>query len=799
MNARLWDRVEDRELRLEFETLIADLSSRFINLPPDELDREIEEALSRVCLSLGIDYAVLWQWSSAAPNVIAPTHVYYGLPGEPPAGPLDQEQFPWYVQQMLAGRTVVVASLDDLPAAAAVDRDVCLALGVRSTLCLPLSVGGEPPVGALGLNALRAERDWPDALVNRLNLVAQVFTNALARRRHDLERQKLLAGLQEAEELVSMAADSANAGLWSLAYRTGMFWASVRARKMFGYQPDEELTMARLENSIHPDEREFIRQALERSRQTGEDIAVEYRIFTPDGRLRWIASSGRPRLYFNGIPERFAGVSIDITDRKLAEEQLRESEANLASGVDLAGLGFYRVDFSRGTATIDDRMREMTGMPPGPDQGLDALVFWLEHLHPDDRQRVMDERERLHGGQVERLSIEYRFLHPIQGVKWVHHLARVTDRDASGMAIRTFGVLMDITARRQAEESLRQSYAEIARLNDRLRAEGEYLKAELKLTETHAKIVGRSAGIRNVLHLAGQVAPTDTSVFVYGETGTGKELIAQAVHRLSSRRDHTMVKVNCASLPAGLVESELFGRERGAFTGAMTQQIGRFEIADGSTLFLDEIGELPIELQAKLLRVLESGEFERLGSPKTIKVNVRVVAATNRDLSAAIKQGKFREDLYYRLNVFPLHVPPLRERADDIPLLVWSFLEEFSSRMGKRITRIHSKTMEALQRRAWPGNVRELRNVIEHAAIITSGDTLIIPTPDADAPPAAASGQTLSEAERAHILRALERSGGQIKGLNGAAAKLGINPSTLVSRMKKLEIRLPGRAARGRA
>jgi len=239
------------------------------------------------------------------------------------------------------------------------------------------------------------------------------------------------------------------------------------------------------------------------------------------------------------------------------------------------------------------------------------------------------------------------------------------------------------------------------------------------------------------------------------------------------------------------VESELFGREKGAFTGAMTRQIGRFEIADGSTLFLDEIGELPLDLQAKLLRVLESGEFERLGSPRTIKVNVRVIAATNRDLPAAIRLGKFREDLYYRLNVFPLLVPPLRERAEDIPLLVWSFLEEFSSRMGKRITRVQRKTMDALQRHTWPGNIRELRNVIEHAAIITSGDTLRIPMFDEPAP-AAASEQTLAGAEREHILRALERTGGQVKGPKGAAAKLGINPSTLFSRMKKLGIH-PGR------
>jgi transcriptional regulator with GAF, ATPase, and Fis domain len=293
-----------------------------------------------------------------------------------------------------------------------------------------------------------------------------------------------------------------------------------------------------------------------------------------------------------------------------------------------------------------------------------------------------------------------------------------------------------------------------------------------------------------------QVAPTDSSVLVRGETGTGKELVAQAIHRLSPRRSHLLVKINCAALPSGLVESELFGREKGAFTGALTRQVGRFEVADGSTLFLDEIGELSLEVQAKLLRVLETGEFERLGSPRTIKVDVRVIAATNRDLAEEIKRGRFREDLYYRLNVFPIRVPALRERAEDIPLLVWTFLEELSSRMGKRITQVPRKTMEALQRHSWPGNVRELKNVIEHGAILTTGDTLRVPMLD-DAAPVGAAQPTLADSERELILRALESKSWKIKGPKGAAAALGLNPSTLYSRMKKLGIRPPGTAEGG--
>jgi transcriptional regulator with GAF, ATPase, and Fis domain len=285
-------------------------------------------------------------------------------------------------------------------------------------------------------------------------------------------------------------------------------------------------------------------------------------------------------------------------------------------------------------------------------------------------------------------------------------------------------------------------------------------------------------------------------VLVRGETGSGKELVAQAIHRLSPRQRHLLVKVNCAALPSGLVESELFGREKGAYTGAMTRQIGRFEVADGSTLFLDEIGELSLEVQAKLLRVLETGEFERLGSPRTIKVDVRLIAATNRDLPEEIRKGRFREDLYYRLNVFPIRVPPLRERTEDIPLLVWTFLEECCARMGKKITQVPRRTMEALQRHPWPGNVRELRNVVEHSAIVSTGDTLRVPILDEIAA-VAAPQPTLADSERELILRALERNRWRVKGPEGAAAALGLNPSTLYSRMKKLGIRPPGPADDG--
>jgi PAS domain S-box-containing protein len=492
------------------------------------------------------------------------------------------------------------------------------------------------------------------------------------------------------------------------------------------------------------------------------------------------------------------GISVDVTERRRADEQSRAGRGRLEAAAELAGLGFYEVDFGERTSFADDRFRDICGIPPGSEQDLKALEFWIEHLHPDDRQRVLDQRREMHEGRQERLNVDYRYVHPAHGEKWLHHVARVTRRDAAGHTVRTFGVIRDITERRRREEALKQSYAEIERLKDRLQAESDYLKAEIRVVHPHGEVTGQSAVIQKVLRQVEQVAPTGSSVLVRGETGSGKELVAQAIHRLSPRHGHLMVKVNCAALPSGLVESELFGREKGAFTGALTRQVGRFEVADGSTLFLDEVGELSLEVQAKLLRVLETGEFERLGSPKTIKVDVRVIAATNRDLADDIRKGRFREDLYYRLNVFPIRVPPLRERAEDIPLLVWTFLEELSARMGKKITQVPRKAMEALQRHPWPGNVRELRNVIEHAAILTTGDTLRMPALD-DATPAATPPPTLADSERELILRALERTAWRVKGPKGAAAALGLNPSTLYSRMKKLGIRPPGPAEDGSA
>ncbi len=355
--------------------------------------------------------------------------------------------------------------------------------------------------------------------------------------------------------------------------------------------------------------------------------------------------------------------------------------------------------------------------------------------------------------------------------RWGHNHAR----------LRLLAEIFAVTLERKRKD------LELKELRQQVERENIYLREEAKVLCTHEDIIGRSDALKLVLLQVEQVAPTDSTVLIMGETGTGKELIAQAIHRLSRRKHRTMVKVNCASLPATLVESELFGREKGAYTGALSKQVGRFEIANGATIFLDEIAELTPELQAKLLMVLQDGRFERLGSPQTIKVDVRVIAATNRDLMEAVRKGTFREDLYYRLNVFPIHVPPLRQRLEDIPLLVSAFVRDFARKMGKRIETVDRRTLDALQRYKWPGNIRELRNVIEQAVIMSSGDRIRIRVPQlpTEINPL---DRNLRDMQYRHIMAVLETTGWRIKGPGGAAEILGVKPSTLYTKMESLNI-----------
>jgi PAS domain S-box-containing protein len=382
----------------------------------------------------------------------------------------------------------------------------------------------------------------------------------------------------------------------------------------------------------------------------------------------------------------------------------------------------------------------------------------------------------------------------------------VADNGVIGIVV----VMVDITERKKMVEALQKAHdkleqkveertvelwtalTEIKTMKDQLEAENIYFREEIRKKGHLDNIIGQSDGLKYVLYRAEQVAPMNTTVLILGETGTGKDMIAAAIHDMGPRKDRPLITVNCAALPGNLIESELFGREKGAFTGADTRQVGRFEIANGSTICLDEIGELPLEVQAKLLRVIQHNEFERLGSSHTVKVDVRIIATTNRNLEEEVRKGRFRQDLYYRLNVFPITVPPLRQRKEDIPLMVQAFIERYSRKLGKQITSIPKETMKALQDYPWPGNVRELESVLERAVILCPGPVLQLADKlEISFPQWSSTGKTLEETERNQILKALSDTRWRIEGKDGAAAILGLHPSTLRARMHKFGIVRP--------
>jgi formate hydrogenlyase transcriptional activator len=364
----------------------------------------------------------------------------------------------------------------------------------------------------------------------------------------------------------------------------------------------------------------------------------------------------------------------------------------------------------------------------------------------------------------------------------------VTDRTAE-LSGANLCLTQEIEERKKAEATLQGAFTEIKQLTERLQVENIELQQVISQGDNFGEIVGQSPAISYVFFRIDQVAPQDTTVLLLGETGSGKGMVARAIHQRSSRKDRAMITVNCTSLPANLIESELFGREKGAFTGAHARQMGRFELADGGTIFLDEIGEMPLELQVKLLRVIQDGEFERLGSPRTTKVDVRIIAASNRNLEEEIKAGRFREDLFYRLSVFPITIPPLRKRSEDIPLLVNHFVAKFNKKTGKKITSVSKETLSALEEYHWPGNVRELESVIERAVITSPGNALqVLDRFETFRKPEVQEVKTLADLERDHILQTLQKTGWRIEGESGAAVLLSINPSTLRARIRKYGI-----------
>jgi len=543
----------------------------------------------------------------------------------------------------------------------------------------------------------------------------------------------------------------------------------------------EEVKAQGWHSTLHPEDVEKALSIWHAGLAAGEPFENQARVRRVDGEYRWFLLRNVPLRDKQGRIVQWYGTGHDIDELKGAEDRLRlvidTTPALLHSALPDGDIDFF-----------NQRMLDYLGAP------LEELCGWrwTNFIHRDDVEQIVS-KWRLSLDTGEPFESEARVRRADGEFCWQLH-RKVPLRDQAGNIVKWFGSSIDIDDRKRADDALRKSYDEIKALKDQLYKENLALKQEIDQTSMFEEIVGSSEKLRRVLMLVAKVAPTDSTVLITGETGTGKELIARAIHKRSARGAHAFVSLNCAAIPLSLVAAELFGHEKGAFTGATHRRLGRFELADGGTIFLDEVGELPAETQIALLRVLQERTFERVGGSQPITVNVRVVAATNRDLRAAVEAGTFRQDLFYRLNVFPIHVPPLRERVDDIPLLLEYLTERYASKAGKRIGSVKKKTMDLFQAYDWPGNIRELQNVVERAVILCDGDTLEVDEAwlQRESPKAAVStrglGRPNENQEKEIIESALRECQGRVSGPLGAASKLGIPRSTLESRIRILRI-----------
>jgi PAS domain S-box-containing protein len=635
-----------------------------------------------------------------------------------------------------------------------------------------------------------------------------------------------------AEEIYSAMFESAPEPMITADSQGSILQVNVEASRLFGYEGDEligqsvERLMPEFMREIHAKHREAFQGAsgFRQMAKGQENFAIRKDgttfpidisfspVSTPNGRLVYLiirdlsernaALKVERNLKFeralSGISTMFVNLPVERVDDEVSNG-LRLLGETLE--IDRANLG--QVDPATGDLVITHwwvregvpphSQRIVRGFLPWLDQRLmKGLITWAEKPEDLPPEAAHEREYMLSAGAKSSLVVPFRVGGQVIGAMSTDTFRHYHQWDDA--IISRVQDISDIFAnalsRKRADEALQKAYGEIRQLKERLEQENTYLREEISLQHSHLEIVGDSAAIRTVLKRAEQVAATDSAVLILGETGTGKELIARTIHELSARNKRSMVKINCAALPSTLIESELFGREKGAFTGALAREIGRFELADKSTIFLDEVGEMPLELQSKLLRVLQEGQFERLGSSKTIQADVRVVAATNRDLKAMVKEGRFRQDLFYRLNVFPITIPPLRERAEDIPSLVWHILRDLGKKMGRNVQGVHPDSMQAFQRYSWPGNIRELRNVIERSLILNTGDYFRAELSDLESAHAA-KGHALSELESEQLRHILVSTRWRVRGKGGAAEVLGLKPTTLEARLKKLGIQRP--------
>jgi PAS domain S-box-containing protein len=561
--------------------------------------------------------------------------------------------------------------------------------------------------------------------------------------------------------------------------RTGSFGWNVSTGELYwsaetyailqyevGVSPTLELAFAR----VHPEDLPTVREAIDRAGRDGSDLELEHRILLPDGAIKHLHVSARSARKGSDELE-FIGAVSDVSAARLAEQTIRRSEGEFRRIVDAIPQLIAAMSPDGKVLYANKAVVDFSGLT------FEEVMEGSRLFHPDDFERLKGART-LGMQRGIPFELEIRTRRQDGQFRWFLVLYKPMFDD-EGRILRWYGTGLDIDDRKRAEE--------------RMKNENLALREQLDRASMFEEIVGSSQALLTVLRQIGQVAPTESTVLITGETGTGKELVARAIHKSSPRADRAFVSVSCAAIPASLIASELFGHERGAFTGALQRRQGRFELADGGTLFLDEVGELPPDTQVALLRVLQEREFERVGGNRPIRVDVRVIAATNRDLSDAVAEKVFRADLYYRLNVFPIEVPPLRVRPTDIPLLVDYYVQRFAKRARKRITGISRDTLTLLQAYPWPGNIRELQNVIERAVIVADTETMSIDKSWL-VPPANAlrDGRPLAEDvaahERARVEAALVESRGRVSGPSGAAARLGIARTTLESKIRSLNI-----------
>jgi len=594
------------------------------------------------------------------------------------------------------------------------------------------------------------------------------------------QRKRAEEALRKSEALLHEAQRLARTGSWSWDVLSGRVVSSPENARIYDFQPNEDSAAPEVYfQRIHPDHRERIREVFQTCVVEKTDYQADFPIVLLDRTVKYIHATGHPILNKSGDLIEFFGTTVDVTEQhesraalQTAFEQIKAEETELRRMTDAIASYIYVLRPDGTALYANQAVLDYTGLT------LEDVQREDQRAHPEDLERLREERdEGLARGKP--FELERRALGKDGNYRWF--LVRYNPlRDDQGHIIRWYATGTDIEDRKQAEE--------------RMRDENVALREQIDQVFMFEEIVGSSPALQTVLSRIVKVAPTDSTVLITGETGTGKELIARAIHKHSQRSGQAFISVNCASIPSSLIASELFGHEKGAFTGAVQRRQGRFEMAHSGTIFLDEVGELPLETQIALLRVLQERQFERVGGNRIISTDVRVIAATNRDLTAAIAAGTFRTDLFYRLNVFPVEVPPLRKRKEDIPMLVEYFVKRYAEKAGKHIRRIDNNTLERCQSYEWPGNIRELQNIVERSVILCGGDTFWIekawlasiqpPRPELAGP----LPDTLQNQERKMIETALAESKGKVAGPEGAAAKLGIPRSTLDTKIKQLGI-----------